>query len=375
MSIQKKLWLAVIALAVIGGGLWFALRPPAGASRAVASADVAAPSPARATTSAVAGSSAPTVAAPASAPKPADDALCIVKAPPPPRIASDATSDSPFVQVDAAPAPGAALVASRQRVMARLRASADPYANAVAVWLDVPGDEDVDGRLLAERDRQLAAMAASTRDSRLYALALRACWHASGRDCHGLSARRWAALDPDNAMPWTLLFDEAAAHVDPSGMQEAMHHIAQSKRIDEREDAPLGAIIDAAAGDDADLAAALAMSTDAIGIAAAQVGPAAITACRYATPANANVWPQCLAMRDLLENHSDSVVLRMAGASIDKRLTGNAEPLARVDAQIDRLAVAFPGSATGCRDLRRQVDFLRRAAEIGPIDALDAAAY
>ncbi len=370
---NRKIWLIAFAVALVVCALVVVPRAPHEAARPAASADADAP-PASHAAPPLASASSSNIASAASHPKHANDALCIVKAPPTPRIASDATSGSPFVQVDPTPAPSASLVAARQRVEATLRASADPYANAVAVWLDLPGDDDVDGGLMAERDRKLAAMAASTRDPRLYALALRACWHKSGRDCQGLSARRWAVLDPDNAMPWALLFDEAAAHDDLSGMQEAMHHITQSKRIDERDDAPLAAIIDAAADDDANLAAALAMSVDAIGISAAQVGPVTISACRYATPENANVWQQCLAMRDLLENHSDSIVLRMAGASIDKRLTGNAEPLKRVLAQIDRLPVALPGSATGCRDLRRQVDFLRRAAANGPIDALDAAA-
>ena len=362
---NRKTWFVTSAVVLIVCAPYFLLRPARDASPTIVSADVAASQPAPASTASRIGASPSGATLVASGPKHAGDALCIVKPPTPPRIASDASGD-PFVEADPAPSPSVALLAARQRVMANLRASADPYANAVAVWLVIPGD-DPDGSLMADRDRKLAAMAASTRDPRLYAMALRACWHKSDRDCQGLSARRWAELDPDNAMPWTLLLDEAGERRDISGMQEAMFHITNAARIDERDFAPLRPIIDAAADDDANLVGAQALAVEAIGLSAAQAGPVSLTACGYATPANANVYQQCLAMRDLLENHSDSPMLRMFGASIDRRLTGSDAALKRVDAQMKQWAEAFPQSSTGCRDLRQKLGLLHRAAVAGPI--------
>jgi hypothetical protein len=294
------------------------------------------------------------------------DARCIVE---PARAPDRSGADG----VDPTPPVDAALLAARRRIESNLRASPDPYANAVAVWLDVPPGDDADGRLAAERRRRLAALAASTRDPRLYALALRACWRPAGDGCASLNPRQWAALDPGNAMPWTLLMDEAAAHDDLSGLQEALFHVTTSSRIDERDEAPVAAIIDAAQDDDANLAAALAMSTDAIGISAAQVGPVALGACRYASPADANIYQQCLAMRDLLENRSDSTVLRLIGAGIDRRLTGDAAPGQRLAARLARWNERLAPSSTGCADLRAKLGWLRRLAVDGRFEVPDEA--
>jgi hypothetical protein len=370
---RNTIWIGAAAATLIAGALWLAKRLLADVPRAGPSTNAATATSASASASAsaprVAGTSQPSYTL-ANGRKHADDSLCIVKAPPAPRIASEAVSSSPFVEVDPTPPPNPALIAARQRIEANLRSSADPYANAVAVWLAAPGDDDTDGRLAAERKLKLAALAANTRDPRIYALALRSCWRRTDDSCASLNARQWAALDPGNAMPWTLLMDEAAEREDPSGVHESMFHITKSTRIDEGDYTPVGAIIDAAGDDAANLAAAFTMSIDAIGIAAAQVGPFAVSACRYATPANANVWQQCAAMLDLLENHSDSPALRMIGASLDRRITGNAASGKRVEAQLDQMLAAFPVSATGCQDLYRKIDFLRRAAVVGPIAAM-----
>jgi hypothetical protein len=251
--------------------------------------------------------------------------------------------------------------ASRERLMQRLRSSHDPYANAVAVWLDV----DDDSEHLAARDRQLAVMAASTRDPRLYALALRACWHKASRACQSLSPRRWSELDPQNAMPWLMMMDEAATSQDVSGFQEALYHATHAQRLAERAQAPVQAIVDAASDDPSSLVAARSLAIDAIGIAAAQVGPASIDACRNATPSDANLWQECTAMVDLLEHRSDSLFARMVGAAIDKRQTGNEEPAKQVAAQMQQLAALDLASSSNCSDLRGKLSLMRRMAVDG----------
>ena len=50
---------------------------------------------------------------------------------------------------------------------------------------------------------------------------------------------------------------------------------------------------------------------EAIGLSAAQVQPGGQAASRLATPAHANVRPQCLAMADLRAHRSDWLLARM----------------------------------------------------------------
>ncbi len=372
---NRKSWLIAAAAAAIAGVVWLAMRPSLDAGRVATRPGESAPPPVHLPADARVGTATPAPAAAASAPKHAADTLCIVKPPPALRIAKAATSGSPFVEVDAAPPPSAALLAGRRRIEAALRASPDPYANAVAVWLAVPGDEDREGHLADERRGRLAALAADTRDPRLYALALRSCRRTTTPACASLNPRRWAELDPGNAMPWTFAMDDAAEHGDAAGVREALSHITASTRIAEGNEAPLVPLIDAASGDDADLAAALSLAADATALSAAQVGSASLTACRLATPAQADTWQQCLAMRDLLEHHSDSLMLRMTGASLDQRLSGSDAASKRVAAQVEQEAAAFPQSSTGCADLRRQLAALREAAIRGPVDATATAAH
>jgi hypothetical protein len=291
-----------------------------------------------------------------------EDPRCIIRTTPSPEPADAGTQGTAPAETAAT----AATDASRERLMQALRTSADPYANAVAVWLDIAEDETN----RAARDRRLAAMAASTRDPRLYALALRACWRKPGQECQSLSARRWSELDPDNAMPWLMMMDEAALHRDISGVQEALYRATHARQLAERAQAPVQAIVDAASDDPASLVAARSLAIEAIGIAAAQAGPASVMACRQATPADANLWQECTAMVDLLEHRSDSLFARMVGATIDKHQTGNGEPAQRVAARLHQLMALDLASSSSCSDLRAKLSLMRRMAVDGEMAAL-----
>jgi hypothetical protein len=281
---------------------------------------------------------------------------------PSPEVADGIKPDAPHAET-AAPA---SVDAPRERLIQALKTSADPYANAVAVWLNI--GEDSDAR--AERTRQLAAMAASTRDPRLYALALRTCWRRPSQECQSLSARRWSELDPNNAMPWLMMMDEAALHQDISGLQEALYHATHAQYLAERAQAPVQAIVDVASDDPSSLVAARSLAIDAIGIAAAQVGPASLMACREATPADANLWQECTVMVDLLENRSDSIFARMVGAAIDKHQTGNGKPAQRAAAQLHQLTALDLASSSSCSELRDKLSLMRRMATQGEMAVL-----
>lgn len=365
MTRSSKALFLTVAIAAIGALCWRLLMPAADGRREQVAPTI--PSMAAASAAASEPTATTRVAAPvamSAIASRADDAKCTVKSVPPPTEAvadADAEPDAsqPAVRPSVVPDP------ARAQLLARMNSSSDPYANAVAVWLDIVDAPADDAGRVAERTRRLAAMAASTRDPRLYALALRTCWGHSTQACDGLSARRWAEIEPANAMPWLMMLDESARHEDVSGMQEAMFHITQSRHLSERNQAPLQPILDAASGDAASLLAARTLAVDAIGISAAQVGPIGYTFCKAAPRANANIWQQCVAMTDLLENRSDSLYARQVGASIDKRLTGNTKPGEQVAAQMKRWTAVDLASSSGCGDLRAKLALLRRMAVDG----------
>ena len=349
---------AALGLCALAWWCWPPSAPDAGqaAARAVpaASAGVSA-APASEPSSASSGTVGQAVA------RSADDPRCVIRQAAP-SAPADASSDA---RSSAPPEVDPSEQAARSRLLARMSESLDPYTNAVAIWLDTGVDDD-DGRL-ALRRRRLAAVAASTRNPRLYALALRTCWTRPGLECHSLTPRRWSELEPDNAAPWMLMLDEAVAKEDVSGIEEALFHITHARQLAERPLAPLQPIVDAASNDPGSLAAAHAMAIEAIGLQAAQVAPIAYTACTRVTPAVANMWQQCVAMVDVLEHRSDTLMARSAGAAIERRLTGNAEPTRQVAAQRDRLAAFELGSTSSCADLHAKLAVLRRMAIEGDV--------
>ena len=245
-----------------------------------------------------------------------------------------------------------------------LRTNADPFAQAVAVWLDVPRSDDVaDG----ERQRALATMATSTTDPRIYALAFRTCAVSSEAACQALSARRWAALDPDNAVPWLFLLNDAERARDLSGQQEAWFHIATAARFDERFYAPLQPILAAAADSPDDQKAAGVLSVLGIGVAAAQpiaFGPL-LQGCRGEALADANRAQLCTRVADLLFDHSDAPNTRLIGAGITKRMTGDGRRGDQVAAETQFWIANDPVAPQGCVELRRQLDVLHDLATHG----------
>jgi hypothetical protein len=126
-----------------------------------------------------AASSAPLAVAIQPANRADDDARCIVKASPAPAEIDAGAGDEPF---QAPPRGVVRQDTARERILARLRSSPDPYANAVAVWLDVHDN----AMRIADRARKLAAMAASTHEPRRYSLALRTCWWPTDGQCGSL---------------------------------------------------------------------------------------------------------------------------------------------------------------------------------------------
>lgn len=109
----------------------------------------------------------------------------------------------------------------------------DDWGRAIGLRLELQhGQTDAAKPALAD----LTTLASTTRDPRVYALAWEACLpgpsgapHAA---CAGLKTRRWAQLDPGNAVPWMAVASDAAEQGDTAGVDEAMHRVASAERVD-----------------------------------------------------------------------------------------------------------------------------------------------
>jgi hypothetical protein len=271
---------------------------------------------------------------------------------------------------DASRPAGPHYLAETRRIDAALRHSADPFERAVADWLD-PGDAQAP----ADGQRLLVADALATSDPRVYALAYRVCIR-PGADaaCDALSARRWAELDPGNAVPWIYVFAQARNAGDLSTQQEAMARMATSERFEDRHFAAAGAVVAHVPDDDPQLAAAADLVGRAIGMSAAEMLPLSElnAACRRRAGGDANLAQQCSEVADRMYDHSDSLLLRLMGGSLYAQATGDDTRLQVARAEQATFAAHWSPDTgfSRCgveRDLLRQV---QRGAALGELGAL-----
>jgi hypothetical protein len=255
-----------------------------------------------------------------------------------------------------------------RRIEAALRASSDPFANAVAVWLNLPQtDNDVQGVPADERLHLLAIMAASTEDPRLYSLAFRTCSDSKVAACQALSVQRWAALDVGNAVPWLFMLKAAEASADFSGQQDAWFHLAAATKYDERLYTQLEPILSAAHNDPDDQRAAEVLSVMGIGIAAAQPIHFGLLSkgCRAPAVADANRSQLCAKIADLLYEHSDTDFARTFGAALTKRMTGDGTRSEQVHKEQQFWVENDLVAARGCTELHSQLALMRNLATRG----------
>ena len=295
----------------------------------------------------------------------ADEALC--------RRAAAVGPDGSGV-AESSPADDARILAAERRIDAELRASPDPFSQAVAAWLD-PIDQSSE---LRERQERLARLAATTSDARVYALAFRECMKGdedqSAPSCHALSARQWAQLDRGNALPWVYVLGDATVRGDLAARDDALYQIASSTRIEERPFAAARAILDHAGSDGAGLVAANALVSQAFGLTSTQTMPlyALMSVCHSGgAEDDTNDASLCAETVELMVRHSDTMALRRIGGAMDFTLSGDPTRRDRLRDDGKRLgSVPTPRETGGCASLREAQDFQRRAGEIGEVAAL-----
>jgi hypothetical protein len=366
-------WLAIAMLACAG---WWALRAPAIEHRAVASPpeiDIDPPAMRARREAAIALAMTPddpwtfaeSLAASAPSATPAKEDCGLADAP---QFDRPIGGEEARVQIAAA---SPRFTGAQARVDAALRASADPLDRAVADLLNV-GDMRSD----AGRDEAVVQQAVSTTDPRVYALAFGICRTARApASCASISLQRWIELDPGNGMPWMWALSQAQDSGDIPGAVAAISRLASSTRFDVYEGRIVGAVVNHAPKDGPDLAASTELAVQAIGDAAALPLPSfqtLIGVCRNHAGGIEALVQQCRRISDVMFDHTDNLLVQSISGALLFQATGDAS---RRDAiRAERAIVAARWSpATGfskCRDMREDLKRLRRAAEIGEVEAM-----
>lgn len=228
---------------------------------------------------------------------------------------------------------------------------------------------------------QLARLAVSSTDPKVYALAYKACG-GSGNVGHGacqlINAEQWARLDPQNAAPWLFMLWAASERKDRAAQEEALHRIASARRQSLGYFDTAGAVLDATPDDDGAQLAAWLLVGEVIGVEAA-VGIPGLTplrkACMGEALVDANRLQTCSAIAEVLTERSDTSLDRGIGLSIGKNVGWPAERYERLVAESTAYSMAMMSNDSsaddfGCAKLRRDMARMRDRAAIGEIASM-----
>jgi hypothetical protein len=257
----------------------------------------------------------------------------------------------------------------QRHALVLMGASADVQVRGAALLMD------------AQIDR-LAALAASSQDPILYAMALQGCAAADGEQgpgtaaCGLLSRAQWARLDPSNALPWLALADEHHAAGDSAGEDDAMRHAAQAERLSAHATVvPL--LVDRG------LNARVPRLERALALQAAWRArstwmPWGVNqARRYCLPdalSDADRRALCLSMAELLTSRGDRLEDVGAGVRIGSDLGWPPDRVRQLNDELDALAEAGPPQAgtsgTSCNDVDRMQQWMSAVESEGEPSAL-----
>ena len=269
---------------------------------------------------------------------------------------------------------GVGYTGAMRRIDAALRASADPFDRAMADWLDLDRITPP-----AARADALVMDALAVDDPRVYGLAYANChpWlslAANGSPspgCARLSATQWAQLDPGNAAPWLWALNDADQRGDAAAQREALRRVAESSRMDVRDQAGAAALARLQLAD-ADLAAQSTATMQALGSASPPPASPLTTRCRDRAGGDADLASTCSRIAELLYEHSDSLRWHAIGGSLHKLATGDASWLDR--AHRDRRQVGtVTTTAVDDTPCGAQREFLKKIVRMDSVGELKLA--
>lgn len=260
--------------------------------------------------------------------------------------------------------------ALRQRLAQRLRASSEALEQQL-------------GLQLAREFSAAAEQARHSGDAQVYRLALQAC-SAPGAGarppgCEQLGAQRWAQLEPDNAVPWLLLGQEAQARGDGSGLEQALFQAARARRLSPAQGLLSTALVERLPPEAEPLARG-GLLLDLMGreFAGALQGISLVPlVCTTQTLRDSNRRQVCTALARLLLEQGRSLMELGLGLAVAERL---GLPEAELPASRAQLEAALrqqeqinpPEELLSCRGLRRLESWVREVGREGEWRALMA---
>lgn len=256
---------------------------------------------------------------------------------------------------------------------ARMLSSADERIRAAALLI---GAREHDGHAHARIDR-LAAMASSTRDAVVYAMALQGCraWDAEeAGSCRLLNRAQWTRLDPDNVLPWLEAAREAREQQQPALQEDAMFHAALATHSDAHAGL-LPVLVDLALGSNRSLTRTLALAASWSVQAAWDLPPSdeALRYCDEGVLGDANRRPLCESLARTLAYHGSSLLDLSVGVALGRSLGWPEERLNPLRDERDALGEAgrFQGLALdfSCDAIEAQQAWMHKLAQGGETQA------
>jgi hypothetical protein len=264
----------------------------------------------------------------------------------------------------------AEIEALRERLSQHLRSSSEPFELQLGLQL---------GREYSAAAEQARLSA----EPSVYRLALQACQQPGAgprtASCEQLSAQRWAQLEPDNAVPWLLLGQEALSRGDRSGLEQALFQAALARRL-----IPAQGLLSTALAErlpaDAEPLARGGLLLELMGreFAGALQGINLVPlVCTAQTLRDANRRQVCGGLARLLLGQGRSLMELGLGLAVAERLGLPESELPATRAQLEAALrqqeqINPPEELLSCQGLRRLEDWVRELGRVGEWRALQA---
>lgn len=203
----------------------------------------------------------------------------------------------------------------------------------------VTAASETGGQLALPYQIALAQLADQTDDPLALALALRVCTAPQRGNtlCNRITPARLAEHDPDNAMPWLLVADDARRRGDPAAQAEAMRRAAAARRNEPYLHQTLRPLADATLAKAAPIDRYVAQAS-ALGVYAALPLPSYAPVLEYCRRADARERAEtCAPLAALLVDGDGSMLDIAMGRAIGAKAGWSAERIAAVDDQFDAM--------------------------------------
>ena len=268
------------------------------------------------------------------------------------------------------------------RWLTALQNSGDLRARAAGLLLDgkVTGGEPIHPATEQTRDA-IVQLAAGTAEPAVYAVALSMCgaYSESGPDraCQQISLQRWAQIDPNNAVPWLLLADDARRRHDVAGEANAFAQAASASKVDAYGDS-LYAFAAPELPPDVTPLERDYFATEVIGVEAAMATPhygIASRHCSVDAMRDSKLRQQCNSLAELMISQGSDLLDLSVGKVIGIRAGWSSERVndlaQRQDALAEVITELIPSDAGEwtCETVSRFNSYMDQRARVGEVAA------